>query len=92
MQVRPIIVEEEGGTLKAGFGKNVYVWARSESDAIEAAKAKILSDLARKLGFEPINAAGFECDAEDVAPSMAVWRTFLPQGFIFCSVEDGILD
>lgn len=92
MHGRPFALRHEGSTLTAGFYRNVYVWARSEQHAVESAKAKVRSDLLENSAVSGIDGQEIEFDADEVEPSMALWRSFLPQGFIFYPVDDEVSD
>mgnify|MGYP006952624008 CR=1 FL=1 len=73
--------------VPCGFVKNEYVWAASESEAIEKAKQSVLSKLGKNSAIHTLSDLPILLEAEEVESRVAIWKLLSNEGFIFYKVE-----
>ena len=71
------------GKQEVGFYRNLFIWALSERSAIESAFDGIREDIEALANVSVTPETGLVLEVDAIHASLAFWRAFFRQGFIF---------
>jgi hypothetical protein len=74
---------EDGTSLGAGFIKNEYMLARSETDAAEGAVRQVRARLQKLAAGGGLALADLRLEVDEVVRSASLWKLVRPEGFVF---------
>lgn len=82
-----VVMRVDGEDTPCGLIKNEYVWAKTESEAIEKAKEHLLSRLVNNPAIHQLGDSPISLNVEEVETGIPLWKLLSNEGFVFYKLD-----